>query len=216
MAERTTRRFFKTHFPIKLLPKNVSEVGGKIVYIARNPKDVAVSYYHYHKVHPSLGFTGDFESFVEYFMNGLSKSRCCMTDTLITHHLLIVLAACGPYWEHVLNAWSHRNDENVFFIFYENLKVETEQTLRKLADFLEKPISDDDLPKLLDHLEFKNFKSNPSVNYRINDIHSENGGLVRRGEIGGNPEMTAEIAKKFDDWISENLKDSDLRFPHCN
>lgn len=73
MAERTTRRFFKTHFPIKLLPQNATKVGAKIVYVARNPKDVAVSYYYLHKMHPFLRFDGDFESFVDYFINGLSK-----------------------------------------------------------------------------------------------------------------------------------------------
>ncbi len=73
LSERTTRRFLKTHFPIKLLPQNTKEVGAKIVYVARNPKDVAVSCYYLYKTHPFLRFNGDFESFVDYFINGLSK-----------------------------------------------------------------------------------------------------------------------------------------------
>lgn len=113
-----------------------------------------------------------------------------------------------------MNAWSHRNDENVLFIFYENLKLETEQTLQKLANFLGKTLSDNELPQLMDHLEFENFKSNPSVNYKFNEDHPENNGIVRRGKIGGNQEMTKEISQKFDVWINKNLKDSDLRFPH--
>lgn len=73
MSEQTTQRFFKTHFPIELLPQNVAKVGAKIIYVARNPKDVAVSCYYLHKMHPFLRFNGNFEAFVEYFMNGLSK-----------------------------------------------------------------------------------------------------------------------------------------------
>lgn len=73
MAQQTTRRFFKTHFPIKLLPQNSKTVGAKIIYVARNPKDVAVSWYYMHKIHPFLRFSGDFESFVEYFINRLSE-----------------------------------------------------------------------------------------------------------------------------------------------
>lgn len=72
------------------------------------------------------------------------------------------------------------------FIFYENLKLETEETLRKLANFLGKPLSDNELPKLMDHLEFENFMVNPSVNYKFNDEDPENNGLARRGKIGGN------------------------------
>lgn len=113
-----------------------------------------------------------------------------------------------------MNAWSHRNDENVLFLFYENLNLETEQTLRKLANFLGKTLNDNELPQLLDHLQFENFKSNPSVNYTMNEEDPENSGLVRRGKIGGNPEMSKEISQKFDVWIKQNLKDSDLRFPH--
>lgn len=94
--------------------------------------------------------------------------------------------------------------------------METEQTLRELADFLGKPLSDNDLPKLLDHLEFENFKSNPSVNYKMNEENPENSGFVRRGKVGGNPEMSFEISQRFDDWIQENLKGSDLQFPHFN
>lgn len=85
-----------------------------------------------------------------------------------------------------------------------------------LANFLGKPLSDNDLPKLLNHLEFENFKSNSSVNYKFDEDNPENSGLVRRGKIGGNTEMSEEISKRFDDWMKENLKNSDLRFPHCN
>lgn len=73
LAKQTTRRFIKTHFPITLLPQNATKVGAKIIYVARNPKDVAVSFYHLHKMHPFLRFDGDFELFIEYFMNGWSK-----------------------------------------------------------------------------------------------------------------------------------------------
>lgn len=122
-------------------------------------------------------------------------------------------AVFGPYWEHVLDAWNHRNDENVLFIFYENLKLEMEQTLRNVANFLGKSLRDVDLPALLNHLDFDNFKSNSAVNYKLDEQNVENSDLIRRGKIGGNPEMTNELSEKFDRWIEENLKDSDLRFP---
>lgn len=55
------------------MPQNVIEAGAKVIYVARNPKDVAASYFHFHKSLPIYHFTGDFESFLEYFMDGLSK-----------------------------------------------------------------------------------------------------------------------------------------------
>lgn len=46
-----SQRYIKTHLPFDLLPNEIlnGERSPKIVYVARNPKDVCVSYYH-HKV----------------------------------------------------------------------------------------------------------------------------------------------------------------------
>lgn len=73
LAKSTSRRFIKTHLPMKLLPRNINEVGAKVVYVARNPKDVAVSYYHLHRGFQGLGFSGNFETFLSYFMKDLGE-----------------------------------------------------------------------------------------------------------------------------------------------
>lgn len=213
MAEQSTRRFFKSHFPFLLLPRNITKVGAKIVYVARNPRDVAVSWYYLHKMHPLVGFSGDFECFVKLFMDGMSKFNSLFNNINAINRL--ILAVYGPYWQHVLKAWSHRNEKNVFFMFYEDLKVETEKTIRNLSTFLGKPISDDALPKLLEYLKFENFKANSQINFKMNEEDTDNNSFVRRGKIGGNPEISNEMSKKFDVWIEENLNGTDLQFPHC-
>lgn len=68
-----TRRFIKTHLPFNLMPHNIKDVGAKVIYVARNPNDVVVSYYHFHKVNPGYQFTKDFESFLQYYMDNLGK-----------------------------------------------------------------------------------------------------------------------------------------------
>lgn len=40
-------RTLNTHVPYRWLPKQLLENGGKIVHIMRNPKDVAVSMFHF-------------------------------------------------------------------------------------------------------------------------------------------------------------------------
>lgn len=71
LEAQTTRRFIKTHLPFNLMPRNIKEVGAKVVYVARNPQDVAVSYYHFQKSNDGYLFTGDFESFATYLMDDL-------------------------------------------------------------------------------------------------------------------------------------------------
>lgn len=73
LAAQTTRRFIKTHLPMPLMPRNIKEVGAKVVYVARNPKDVAASYYHFHRENPVFEYSGDFETFLKYFMDDLGK-----------------------------------------------------------------------------------------------------------------------------------------------
>jgi hypothetical protein len=38
------------------------------VYVARNPKDVIVSFYHHHKLMKMQGCDGNLENFADYFM----------------------------------------------------------------------------------------------------------------------------------------------------
>uniref|UniRef100_I3LLX8 Sulfotransferase n=1 Tax=Sus scrofa TaxID=9823 RepID=I3LLX8_PIG len=63
-------RLLKTHLPLTLLPQTLLDQKVKVVYVARNAKDVAVSYYHFYrmaKVHPN---PGTWDSFLEDFMAG--------------------------------------------------------------------------------------------------------------------------------------------------
>ena len=43
------RRLVKSHQPLSLLPRDLL-TKAKVVYVGRNPKDVAVSYYHHHRL----------------------------------------------------------------------------------------------------------------------------------------------------------------------
>lgn len=212
IAEQQSPRFIKTHFPIELWPHSLIDSGAKIVYVARNPKDVAVSFYHQYINTGLLPLNTDFESFAEYFMNDLGEKslmlRFCTIFHIISSTKLVMWA---PYWKHVLDAWNHRHHKNFHFMFYEDSQRDLESALKKLANFLEKPLKDKDLPKLMDYLQFDNLKNNAAVNIRLNASDTKN--LLRRGKIGGNPEMTDELSKKFDEWTEKNLKGSDLKFP---
>lgn len=100
-------------------------------------------------------------------------------------------------------------------MFYENSKLDMENTLRKLSEFLGKPLKDEDLPKLMEHLQFENVKKNPSINFKFEATNSSKQEFVRRGKVGGNPEITKEVSKKIEEWSKTNLGASDLKFPFC-
>lgn len=72
------QRFIKTHLPFKLLPPSIMEKRAKVVYVARHPRDVVVSYYHLNKLYRTQGYVNDFETFFEYFMKDLCKLKCVL------------------------------------------------------------------------------------------------------------------------------------------
>lgn len=45
----------------------------QVIYVARNPKDVLVSYYHFHKVAVMMETPKDFNEFFDKFMEGRGK-----------------------------------------------------------------------------------------------------------------------------------------------
>jgi len=65
----TGPRVIKTHLPVDMLPKDALEKA-KIVFVARNPMDCCVSFFHHERLVPKQGFLGTFEQYADLFRNG--------------------------------------------------------------------------------------------------------------------------------------------------
>ncbi|XP_045478224.1 sulfotransferase 1B1-like [Harmonia axyridis] len=192
------RRFIKTHLPLSLLPKNLLTAGCKVIYIARNPKDVAVSFYHLNRLIRTQGYKGDFQTYWEYFQNNLQPWT--------------------PYWDHIIEAWNLKHEENLLFMFYEEMVKNTKQAIRTVQNFLGTNYDEQELNTLQEHLKIEHFRNNSSVNF---DVLKSLGILItgeqefiRKGKNGGwKDKFDKDLNEKADRWIEENLKRTDLRFP---
>lgn len=127
-------RIFTTHLP---LSRDAITKEGKYVYVARNPWDVCVSLFHMVTNLSSHKFQdGTFEEFVDAFLAG---------DF-----------GYGDYFEHVASGYALKNEPNVFFVTYEQLKSDTRGVVLRLAHFFGerygKALEDDEhlLEKLLE------------------------------------------------------------------
>lgn len=84
LAASDSPRFIKSHLPLSLLPPRVLD-DARVVYVARDPRDVAVSYYHFSRLLGFFGYTGDFKTFWNFFINDMrkySKKQCFCLSTL--------------------------------------------------------------------------------------------------------------------------------------
>jgi len=95
-------------------------------------------------------------------------------------------------------------------------------TIKKIAKFLDKSYTDEEVSKVAHHLDIQNFRDNPMVNhseFRACGILPpfDKKSFIRKGGSGDWKNIfTPELNAKANKWIEENLKDTDLRFPFYN
>uniref|UniRef100_A0A336M1Q5 CSON007826 protein n=1 Tax=Culicoides sonorensis TaxID=179676 RepID=A0A336M1Q5_CULSO len=174
-------RLIESHLPIAFLPKQLWTVKPKIVFVTREVKDVAISFYH-HYVH-SLKYEGTKNEFLDLFLDG---------------HVLY-----GSYWSHFQQFNLIReNYKNMKLIQYEDLKRNLAGTLTELCSFLEKPLPEEKLQVLEENLKF-------SPNHHDTDeidssIASET--LTCCDKIGFyKDEMPPEFIEKFNEITLQRL-----------
>lgn len=199
LATMPSPRFVKTHLPMSLLNPKLLDTA-KVVYIARDPRDVAVSCYHHARLFKVMEFPGEFKEFWNLFYKGL-------------------FVFC-PTIEHVKEAWAMRQHPNMLFLFYEELSKDLRASINRVAKFLDKKLNEEEMERLCDHLSIENFKKNKSVNFeemRELGLLATNESFVRKGKTGGwRDYFDEEMTQQAEQWINDSLRDTDLRYPQIN
>lgn len=123
-----------------------------------------------------------------------------------------------PYFPHVLEAWQQRKHPNLLFLFFEDLKKDLRGSLKRVADFLGKTPSEDQLDQLADHLHFRNIKNNPWVNWEWLTKSKWSSGdpnkrFMRKGQTGDwKNHFTPEMDEKMSAWMKREMEGTDLSF----
>jgi hypothetical protein len=192
-------RFFKTHLPYNLLPKEMLDKKCKIVYVSRNPKDTMVSAYHFYMMLEEVSYQGTFQDFFQLFVK----------DFIIY----------SPYANHILGYWNNRNTDNLLYITYEDLHNDTIETIGKIANFLGKSLTKEQVEAIADHCSFAQMARNPTTNYSQWDekgLTKDNGiKYMRKGKVGDwKNYFTDQLENDFDKWFKENFGHSDIQFEY--
>lgn len=189
-------RLVKTHLPVQLLPSSFWKNNCKMVYVARNAKDVAVSYYYFYqmaKLHPE---PGTWQEFLDKFMTGR--------------------VAFGSWYDHVKGWWEKKKDYRILYLFYEDMKEDPKREIHKLLKFLEKDLPEEVVNKILYHSSFDVMKKNPSANYTTApkcDMDHSVSPFMRKGISGDwKNQFTVAQYEIFEEDYEKKMKNSTVQF----
>ncbi|XP_051913519.1 cytosolic sulfotransferase 3-like [Hippocampus zosterae] len=161
-----TPRLIKTHLPVQLVPDTFWEHNCKVVYVARNPKDVAVSHFHFssmNSIHPA---PGDWDGFLQRFMDGEM--------------------AYGAWHKHVVGWWEKKQTyPNLHYMFYEDMIENLGREMDKLCSFLGMSPSAEEKESVMDAVKFDNMKDNKLTNFTNAPLMNlKVSPFMRKGKVG--------------------------------
>lgn len=155
-------RVFKSHLPWIWIPKRIC----RYIYVARDGRDVAVSFYHFHKSH--FRYTKPFSRFFRNFMRGW--------------------VVWGSWFYHVSGWWKHRDDPRVLFLRYEDLVRDLEGTIRQIIAFLELNIPEERIPQIVERSSFAFMKQHELKFDYATELMLDRGmtpsTFIRKGKVG--------------------------------
>ncbi|CAG2118333.1 unnamed protein product [Medioppia subpectinata] len=190
-----TPRLLATHLPATHIPTQLKHSKCKIIYVIRNPKDNAVSYFHHHRMSTFLGnYKGSWDNFVDLFLKG---------------HLVH-----GDWFEHMKGYWHllQLYPNRVLFVSYEEMKTDLPKMIEIMANFAGYKLTKDTIDRIAKHCTFDEMKTNNMVNREnlpIKDLFDmSKSKFMRKGIIGDwRNQFTPQQSLLFDSQYNDRLRD---------
>jgi len=186
-AQRAEPRAFKSHLDASTVP-----AGGRYINAMRDPKDVAYSLY-------------------KFTEGWFIEPGAIEVDEFVREMFIVP----GNYWRHLLSWWQRRQDEDVLFLAYENIKTDLPSTVRQVAQFIGIEADTELLALTEQHASFEFMKQ---YNNRFDDLlmrelserrcHLPAGSStskVRAGTVGAHcGRLSKAVLQELDDiWLRE-------------
>ncbi|XP_007248025.2 cytosolic sulfotransferase 3 isoform X1 [Astyanax mexicanus] len=191
----TKPRLIKTHLPVQLVPKSFWEQNCRVVYVARNAKDNAVSFYHFDRMNMTAPEPGDWSTYLQRFKNGKT--------------------VFGPWYDHVCGFWEKKQTySNIHYMFFEDMVEDTGRELERLCSFLGLFTPIEEREQIRKGVHFDSMKHNSMTNYStIPLMDFKVSPFMRKGKVGDwKNHFTVTQNEQFDEHYKQKMKNSTLHF----
>ncbi|KAM8830036.1 sulfotransferase family 1, cytosolic sulfotransferase 4 isoform 2-T2 [Synchiropus picturatus] len=191
----TTPRLIKTHLPVQMVPKSFWEQKCRIVYVARNAKDCAVSLFHFGRMNKIQPDPGDWNTYLKDFMDGKQ--------------------IFGSWYDHSINWWEKKKTyPNLHYVFYEDLVEDCGREVDNFCSFLGVTLTAEEKQRVLGGTQFDNMKKNNLTNYSgIEAMDFKVSPFMRKGKVGDwKNHFTVAQNEQFEEHYKEKLKNCTLKF----
>ncbi|XP_061109589.1 sulfotransferase 2B1-like [Conger conger] len=189
-------RAMVSHMPYHCMPRSFYTSKAKVIYVTRNPKDVAVSSFHFHGMASYFDDPGTFDQFLDKFLSGQ--------------------VVFGKWTDHV-KSWRNTDIEGrILYMTYEEMVQDLRAAVLRMAQFLGRELSPDVLEKVANHSQFNNMKTNIMSNYSLvpQDImDSSKSPFLRKGTTGDwRNHFNADQEARFSAIIKKEMEGTSFKF----
>ncbi|NXE55459.1 ST1D1 Sulfotransferase, partial [Casuarius casuarius] len=194
LAKTPLLHLVKTHLPVQLLPVSFWDQDCKMIYVARNPKDVAASSSYFYQMAKMYPDPGTMEEFLQNSTVGKVAYR--------------------SWYAHMKDCWEKRKEKRLLYLFYEDMKHV--RAVQKIAQFLGKEVAEGMAAKIVHHTSFQEMRKNPADNYKTLPSWMTDHSLspfLQKGIAGDwKKHFTVIQNKRFNKHYEEQVEGSDLCF----
>jgi len=180
-------RLIKSHLPFELLPPDLLDTC-KVVFVARNVKDAAVSFFYHERLmkhHDLIDM-----SFERYAREVYKPS----------------LTVLGGFFEMLGSGWKRRNHPNMLFLWYESMKEDQRKVISEIAEHIGYQLTDAEMDTVDEYTRFDNLRKTCSINQPSPMFHSGRGSFLRKGKVGDwTSHFSAELAREWSLWADQEL-----------
>lgn len=188
-------RIIKTHLPMQLLGHGSS---GYYIWVVRDPKDMFVSSYRF--IHAVM-------------MGPLMPSVDKWLDTFLSANTIL-----GSWAEHAHGGWVRRDEPNVLFLTFEEMKADSRRAIERMATLLGVDLTEQELAAVIERSSFDYMKS---IGHKFDTMGISppwvrpHGAMVRRGTRGSASELLGPAEQaRIDAYWRNALTELGSDFPY--